>query len=136
MEIRSALAARLIAASPGAAIPAASVDWRDFQVFKPANGAVWYRASFLPGQPRAAAIGDTAQNRIPFVYQIDVYWPAGRAGGNAEAERVAACFRRGTGLTYNGVSVMCEMAYVGNDKQDSDFVQWPVKVQGWADVSN
>ena len=75
---------------------------------------------------------------------MSVFWPtqgggAGPTGitnGRAEAERIAQCFRRGTAISYSGVIVTCEKAWVGQENAEVDFIGWPVKVQAWADVNN
>ena len=135
-DIASALKARLVAISPGAAIAQASIDFGEGIVFAPTTGQAWYRVTLLTGEPRPAALGDTAQNRHVGVFQISVFWPTGQTGGRAEAERIADCYKRGTGLVYSGQVVQCEKAWLGTNAEDTDFVHWPVKVMYWADVPN
>jgi hypothetical protein len=137
-EVYAALKARLVAASPGAALPAASVAWEN-KKFTPGS-ARWYRASFLPGQPRAAGIGEVAPNRHVGVFQVDTFDPPDKGDGptTTEAERIAKAFARGTILTYSGVSVFIEGAYVSRIgvQPDPAWFQVPVKVFWRADVSN
>ena len=136
-EIRSALLTHVTAASPGCAISAASVSWEN-KGFIPAPKTRWYRATFLPGQQVAAAIGTAAANRNVGVLQLDVIDAknTGDVSAQAEAERIAACFKRGTVLTYSGVNVRCERAYRGPAVQYEDWFFIPVLVEYRADVAN
>jgi hypothetical protein len=60
----------------------------------------------------------------------------GDVSAQAEAERIAACFKRGTVLTYSGVNVRCERAYRGPAVQDDDWFFIPVLIEYRADVAN
>ncbi len=136
-EIRAALIGRLVAASPGAGISSSSVAWEN-KDFNPAS-ARWYRVAFLPGEPRAAAIGTDAQNRHVGIFQIDIMSPtgAGDVPAQTEAERIAACYKRGTVLTSSGVSVIIDKAYrMPGDSSDPAWYRIPVRVQWRADVDN
>jgi hypothetical protein len=136
-EIRQALVSRLIAVSPGAAIPAASVAWEN-RDYTPAVGTRWYRATFLPGQSVAAAVGVDAQNRHVGLFQIDIIDPTGSGDmvTQTEAERIIACYKRGTVLTYTGVSLICDRAYRLPANQEEDWFVIPVIVEYRADTAN
>jgi hypothetical protein len=53
-----------------------------------------------------------------------------------EAERIIACYKRGTVLTYTGVSLMCERAYRLPANQEEDWFVIPVIVEYRADTAN
>ena len=134
--MQAALITRLTAASPGAAIPAASIHFAN-KSFTP--GSVrWYRATFLPGIPVAAAIGAAGQNRHVGIFQVDLFEPKNIGDGLArvEAERIVACFKRGTVLTYSGVSVMIQESHREAGREDGDWFHIPVIIQFWGDVDN
>ena len=136
-EIRQALVDRLWAASPGAAVPVTSVSWEN-EAFTPTVGTRWYRATFLPGMSEAAAIGTASANRHIGLFQIDVIEPkdSGDMTGQTEAERIIACYKRGTVIAYNSVNVRCERAYRLPANQEESFYVIPVIVEYRADVSN
>ena len=136
-EIRQALISQLVAASPGAALPVASVAWEN-KNFTPTVGTRWYRATFLPGISVAAAIGDGAQNRHVGVFQVDVIdqKDTGDMLAQTEAERIITCYKRGTVLTYSGVSVRVERSYRLAANQEDEWFVIPVIIEYRADVAN
>lgn len=138
-EVAAALRARLIAAAPGAAIPAASVAWEN-RAFTPTPGARWYDAHVLTGKPVAVALSADADNRHVGIFHVNVFDPAGAGDGatTAEAERIAACFKRGTVLTYSGVTVNIVSAHIerGLPQADPAWFQVPVVIEWRADVAN
>jgi len=136
-EIRAALISRLIAVSPGAAISSSSIAWEN-KSFTPVAGTRWYRATFLPGMAQAAAVGVDAQNRHYGLMQVDVCEPKnlGDALAGTEAERIATCYKRGTVLTYSGVSVRVERAYRGAAIPNEDWFMVPVLIEYRSDVAN
>ncbi|MBL8967954.1 MAG: hypothetical protein JNG85_13180 [Spirochaetaceae bacterium] len=138
LEVCIALRKRLTDAAPGCAIAASLVAWENVK-FTPVAGTRYYRATFLPGTPRAAAIGSDAPNRHVGLFQVDIFDPVGR-GDNAtaaEAERIAACYKRGTVLTYSGVTVRAERSWVSRVPQDDPaWYRQSVRVEWRADVPN
>jgi len=106
--------------------------------FVPTTGTRWYRATFLPGEPRSAGIGLDAPNRHVGLFQVDIFEPKGGGDGAAriEAERIAACYKRGTTLTYSPASVFCEKAYRTVAHEDGPWFVISVRVQWRADVAN
>jgi len=138
LEVSTALLTRLFAASPGAAVDPARTKL-DNQAFAPGT-ARWYQTYFMPGEPTAADIGCTAPNRHVGIFQVDVYDPNGSGTKllATEAERIAACFKRGTGLSYSGIIVMCEKSWVIKNvsQDDAAFYKQSVRVSWWADVPN
>jgi len=136
-EIKAALYTRLTAVSPGAALAAASIAWEN-RDFVPVVGTRFYAVNFLPGNPVAAAMGDAAQNRNVGVMQITIYEPKGIGDvlAQTEAERIAACFKRGTSLTYSGVTVYIVRAYRQPAMLQDAWFNLPVVVEYQADVDN
>jgi len=151
-EVYVALKAHAIAAAPGAALPttkypAGSGDYAgkpkyvQYQglLFKAPTNERWYRITCLPGEPAAAGIGESAANRHVGIFQIDIFDPAGNGDGAtiAEAERIAACYKRDTVLVYSGVTVRCVKAYrsAGNSDDPAWFMV-SVVVRWTADVAN
>lgn len=137
-DLRAALIARLLAIAPGAAVPSASVAWEN-KKYIPIPGTRYYRATFLPGIPRPSAIGQDAQNRQVGIFQIDIFDPPdkGDALAATEAERIAACYKRGTALSYNGQALECIKAYrTAGNGNDPAWYMVSVVVEFFADVSN
>lgn len=136
-EVAQAFRVRLTAAAPGAAVPAASVAWENKAFNVPAGR--YYRAFFLPGIPRAVGLSDVAENRHVGIFQIDIMEPlnAGDIQVHAEAERIAACYKRGTVLLFGGVYVRCQKSYTVRPAQDDEKrYRMIVRVEWVADVSN
>lgn len=136
-EVQAALITQLTAASPGAAVSAASVQWEN-RPFTPTIGTRWYRATFMPAEPSAAAVSASGANRHRGVFQVDVFDPPdlGHNAGVVEAERIVACFKRGTSLTYSGVTVVVDKAYRLPAVQEPEWYHVPVRVFFRADVTN
>jgi len=138
-DARKALEAQLTA-STGCAIPATSIAFkgRGDPASKTA-GNRWYRATFLPGNPRATAAGPDASNRVVFIFQVDIFDPPS-LGENltaTEAQRVIPFFKRGSTLTRNGVTARCMKSYRGTaDDSDPAWFKIPVVVEGFVDVAN
>lgn len=136
-DICTALRARAFAAAPGAALPPANVALENAKFTPPADR--YWRIFFLPGVPRAAAIGSDAPNRHVGLLQIDIMDPKDKQDGATaqEADRIAAAYKRGTVLTHNGVSVVCEKAYAVRPMQDDPArFRMIVRIEWRADVSN
>lgn len=138
-DARKALEAQLTAAT-GCAIPAASIAFKGKG--DPASkkeGARWYRATFIPGTPRATAAGPDATNRVVFIFQVDVFDPPS-LGENltaTEAQRMIPFYKRGSVLTRNGITARCTKAYRGTaDDSDPAWFKIPIVVEGFVDVSN
>lgn len=136
--IRTALIARVLAAAPGSALPVSSVAWEG-KKFSPVLGTRYYRATFLPGEPSQAELGEAGRNRIYGLFQVDVFEPgnSGDAAAAAEAERICAAFRRGTVLAYTGGAVRCQKAYrTPGDGSDASWYMVSAVVQWQADIAN
>lgn len=98
----------------------------------------YVRPSFLPAQPRQAALGPTGRNRERGIYRVDCYYPVGegRATGQTFAEAVAAHFPRGTILTGSGFTLKITSAGVGAAREEPDRVGFPVTIEWYADTAN
>ncbi len=134
---RLALLARLTASAPGCALASNIIEYPNKAIIN-SGLSRWYRATFLPGIPRPAAIGSAAQNRQVGVFQIDVFTKTNVKDDEAanEAERIAQCYKRGTILTANGQTVMCKNAYRTPGGLDGAWYMISVIVEWWADVDN
>jgi len=137
VEPLKALKTRLTAASPGAAVPPASVAWPGIN-FTPTAGVRWYRATLIPGIPTTPEISTTARNRHVGIFQIDVFDPIGLGDGPAieEGERIVSCFKRGTVLTESGVNVVVQKASVMTPIEEDSWYHVPVRIQFRADIAN
>jgi hypothetical protein len=114
------------------------VAWEG-KAFKPVLGARYYRATFLPGEPSQAELGEAGRNRHYGLFQIDVFDPtnSGDAAAAAEAERIAAAYSRGTVLLNSGVSVKCIKSYrTPGDSSDPAWFMVSAVIQWQADVEN
>jgi len=138
-EVAAALRAHLLAVSPGAAVASTSVAWEN-RAFTPTPGTRWYDAHVMTGKPSSVALSSDAANRHVGVFHVNVYDPPGGGDGaaTAEAERIAACFKRGTVLTYSGVTVHIVSAHIerGLPQADPAWFQVPVVIEWRADVAN
>ena len=100
-DISAALDARLNSLSGSAPIA-----WPN-TVFKPTKGTLYLRPSLLPVSSAQIGLGSAGLDEHAGIYQVDVYAPSGKGRNEAEtkADSVADHFKRGTDLTYNGVTV-------------------------------
>ena len=82
------------------------VAWQN-TVFKPAKSTLYLRPSLLPVSSAQIGLGSAGLDEHSGIYQVDVYAPSGKGRSEAEvkADSVADHFKRGTDLTYNGVTV-------------------------------
>lgn len=139
ITVQQALNSRLTSASPGAAVSASLVAWPNITFVPPATG-MWYEVAYLPGESRASGIGADAQNRIVGIFQITVFSKTEIGEGTAitEAERIVACYKRGTVLTYSGTTVRIKRAWRGPAFVSTEpaCFQVPVTISFWADVAN
>lgn len=114
LEVRHALITRATAASPGAAIPAASTWFENKRHIvagieePPPQHELWYRIAWIPGaHPDSDGIGASARTRHTGIMQINVCDPRdnGDVPASTEAERIMDCFPQGLQLAYNGQGV-------------------------------
>lgn len=105
--------------------------------FSPEEGILWIRPTFMPGQSRPAAIGENVSERIPGIYQIDVFSPAneGVYDGGQQVDEIMTLFRRGTALSYDSVTVKITRVWRMAAKSEPDWYKIPVIVEWQADVN-
>jgi hypothetical protein len=114
-----------------------SVAWENV-AFTPATGVPYLAPYLLPGEPFQAEIGTAGINRHSGIYQISVFVPTG--GGVAALNTLtgAMCdhFKRGTMLTYGGITVTVQKAYSAPTMQETDWVHIPVTIQFICNAQN
>ena len=114
-----------------------SVAWENVP-FTPTAGVTYIAPFLLPGEPFQAEIGTAGINRHSGVYQISIFAPAG--GGMAAINTLAGSlcdhFKRGTALSYGGVTVTVQKAYQSPMQQETDRVHIPITIQFRCDAAN
>jgi hypothetical protein len=130
-NIHSVLAAKLND------VVTANVAWEN-RNFEQPKQAIWYRESFFPAEPVAAAIASGSANRYTGAYQVSVFAPInkGRKPAHDAADTLIAAFKRGTVLTGTGISVLCTKAYRRAAQQEPDVYHIPVVVEWTCDLAN
>ena len=102
------------------------VAWENI-TYEPVVGTLYLRPTLLFGNTEIATIGDTTSTDQNIgIYQVDVFAEAGK-GKNAaivQADLVADRFKRGTEITYNGLTVRVKNVSMAQ----------PVTVDGWYQV--
>lgn len=114
-----------------------SVAWENVP-FTPTAGVTYIQPFLLPGEPFQAEIGTNGINRHSGVYQISVFYPAGQGVAALNTLTADLCdhFKRGTSLTYSGVTVTVQKAYQSPMQQETDRVHIPITIQFRCDASN
>jgi hypothetical protein len=72
--------------------------------YKPQAKTTYVRASFLPAETAQASLGANGKDETNGIYQIDVVVARG-TGRPQLVDTVADLFKRGTVLSYNGVTI-------------------------------
>jgi len=80
--------------------------------YEPSAGTPYLRPTLLPGDTLQVTLGGNGQDETNSVYQIDVVVPRG-AGRPTLLDTVADRFKRGTVLTYNGISSRVRSVSIG-----------------------
>jgi hypothetical protein len=72
------------------------IAWENVQFDAPADGSVYLRVAFLPGQSSWASLGEGTATHERGVYQVGISAPFGMGSSEAEelADRVIAHFKR------------------------------------------
>lgn len=106
--------------------------------FLPPEATLWIRETYLPAERRAAAMGTTSQNRHRGIYQVDVFRPAGEGSGEAEetATLIENLFKRGTVISYSGITVKIESASRTTGRKSEPWYMIPVFIRWRADIDN
>jgi hypothetical protein len=125
-SIRSAFVTKLQTFSP---LP--SVAWENMP-FTPVIGTPYIRPFLLTGEPFQAEIGTAGANRHTGLYQISLYYPAGKGVLALGTLRDALIdhFKRGTTLTYSSLTIIIQKAYSGPImQQETDWIHQPITIQ-------
>lgn len=114
-----------------------SVAWENVP-FTPATGTPYLKPALLPGEPTQAEIGTSGANRHTGIYQISIYYPTGLgvSGLNTLRDGLINHFKRGTVLTYSGISVTIQKAFPGPVLQETNWQHLPITMQFRCDASN
>lgn len=102
-------------------------------------GSVPYLSPFLlPAEPFQSEIGTAGANRHTGIFQISIFAPQGQGMGVAGTLRdnLVDHFKRGTTLTYSGVTVTVEKAYPGPMLTEVGWVHIPITIRYRADAAN
>lgn len=95
--------------------------------YEPEAGETYLRPTFLPAVTEQASMGTDGQDRTDGIYQVDVFTQAG-SGRTAIPDAVTDHFKRGTDLTYNGVTVRVRNVSVSPAIIDGSWQQVPVSI--------
>lgn len=110
-DIRAALTARLMAMTD---LP--DVAWEN-TAYTPTVGVPYLVPSIMWGESFQAEYGTSGLNREVGIYQIRCVYPDGEGEGPLlnMIGRIKTHFKRGTTLTYNGLTVTVRKCYPGPD---------------------
>lgn len=97
-DIQAALDTRLSSLSGGY-----DVAWPNTN-YEPAGNGTFLSPNFIPEETLQVGLGANGKDETNGIYQIDVVYPAGQ-GRSTIPDSIADHFKRGTVMTYNGVSV-------------------------------
>ena len=95
--------------------------------YTPQAGKTYLRAFYLPAETVQAAMGSIGKDETNGIYQVDVVVPRG-SGRPQLLDTVADLFKRGTVLTYNGVSVRIRSVSLGPAILEDEWYFVPVSV--------
>jgi hypothetical protein len=129
--IRSAFTAKLQAYPQ---LPA--VAWENIP-FTP-TAVPYLKPALVPAEPFQAEIGTNGINRHTGFYQISIFVPSGSgvAAINALVSGLCDHLKRGTSLSYGGITVSILKAYSGPTIQETDWQHVPITIQFRCDSSN
>ena len=102
------------------------------------NSDVWYRISFMAGEPLTIGIGAEAMERLVGIVQVDVYTKTGIGDVTpiTKAAEVANLIPRGAVLALNGQNVLITKVWIDNaDVEDGWFVT-PVNFRWQAEIKS
>jgi hypothetical protein len=96
--------------------------------YEPTIGTLYIRPTILPANTFQAGLGASGLDDNFGIYQIDIFSEAGKGKGAAiiKADVIANAFKRGTVLTYNGVSVRLGNVSRGSGSRDGAWFVLPV----------
>lgn len=94
--------------------------------YEPGN-ATYLKPSFIPAGTLQVTLGDTGKDETLAIYQVEVISPRG-AGRSSLPDTIADRFKRGTILTYNGVSLRVRSVSIGSALTDGAYYIVPVSI--------
>ena len=102
--------------------------------YTPVTGTLYARATNLFGDTNQSSLGTTGEDETNGVYQVDVFSQAGKGKSEANnmADRIADQFKRGTDLTYNGLTVRVRSASRGAARTSEGWYHIPVIINYYA----
>lgn len=106
--------------------------------YKPDIGTGYFRPTLLPADVSQAELGEDGRNEHIGLYQVDVIAPIGkgRIAAETNADAVLRRFRRGTLITYRGITVRCDAAKTLPGRSETDWFILPVQIDYRAYLSN
>lgn len=112
-----------------AAANSVSVAWENID-FTPTAGTLFVRPTLLPADSVQSGLGATGIDNNLGIYQIDVIAPLdkGKFAATSNADLIGQQFKRGTILTYNGLTVTLSKTSRGSGIRDGGWFIIPVFV--------
>jgi hypothetical protein len=99
--------------------------------YKPVIGTAYLRPTLLPGEPFQAEMGPSGQNWHVGLFQISIMHPAkvGLSAPGLLRDNLINHFKRGTNLTYGGITVRIKKAYSSPALQETDWLHIPISIE-------
>ncbi|MFW0776297.1 MAG: phage tail terminator-like protein [Rickettsiales bacterium] len=88
----------------------------------------YIRPTFLPGETVQACRGDDGQDLTNGIYQVDVFKVRG-TGRSQQPDVIATLFKRGTYLTYNGITVRIVSSSIERSTDEENYTITPVSIR-------
>lgn len=120
-DIQAALDTRLASMTGGY-----DIAWPNVP-YEPAVDSTYLRPTFLPSATEQAALGDSGKDLTAGIYQVDVFTAAG-SGRTTIPDTIADHFKRGTNLTYNGITLRVRSVSILSATIDGSWQQVPVSI--------
>lgn len=95
--------------------------------YEPQGGTTYVRPQFLPAETVQASMGESGKDETNAIYQVDVVFPRG-AGRTTLPDTIADHFKRGTVLSYNGLSLRVRSVSIGPAILDGAWTFVPVSI--------
>lgn len=131
-DIRAALTTQL---STMTGVPA--VAWENAS-YTPVVGTPYLTPSVLWAEGSQAELGVAGRNWERGIYQITCVYPPNTGMGalNTMIGKLRDRFKRGTVLTYNGVTVTIRKVIVSGQSIDASGIRQPVSISFYTQVAN
>jgi hypothetical protein len=88
----------------------------------------YLRPTFLPGESVQVTLGDTGKDFTTGLYQVDVFERRG-TGRSSQPDVIGDHFKRGTYLTYNGITVRIMSVSIRATQTDENHTFTPVVIR-------